>query len=115
MMLVKQETNPSGIVPFEYKAVVYVKDDNKNEHGEHVTGGGIIIAKSTTEREEMAKIEAILIDVGGNCFEDWKGATPQIGDTVVIAKYAGSFIEGEDGKEYRMINDKDIGAKRVKL
>lgn len=105
--------NNAGVVPYEYKVLVKVKPSNKNEHGEEVTQGGIVIARQTTERDEMAKIEAIFIDAGGNAFDDWKGKHPVPGETVIIAKYAGMLCEGNDGEEYRLINDKDIAAMRL--
>lgn len=108
-----KQINTSGIVPYEYKVLVKVKPSNKNANGEEVTKGGIVIAKQTTEREEMAKIEAVLIDFGGNAFEDWKGKIPKPGDVVIMAKYAGMMCEGNDGEEYRLINDKDIAAMRL--
>lgn len=35
---------------------------------------------------------------------------PQVGDVVWFARYAGGLITGRDGKEYRIIKDKDVGA-----
>jgi co-chaperonin GroES (HSP10) len=29
---------------------------------------------------------------------------------VLFAKYAGTTVKGRDGKEYRLVNDKDLGA-----
>ena len=50
-----------------------------------------------------------LVAIGGNAFEDWKGDLPQVGDRVVVAKYAGlNYVD--DGATYRIINDKDIAA-----
>jgi chaperonin GroES len=115
--------NPSGIIPAEYKVLVKVKADNKNEHGETVTDGGIILAKQTTEREEMSKVDAVIIDVGPLAFHDfaqgtgkyvpWPGREYQAGDTIIMAKFSGMLCDGEDGEVYRLINDKDIAAKRL--
>lgn len=102
--------NESGIIPVEYKVLVKVATSNKNEFGEEVTESGIIVSKQTTEREEMAKVEGLLIDIGGNAFTDWTGRKPKPGDTVLISKYAGMTCEGMDEKEYRLCNDKDISA-----
>lgn len=102
--------NRSGILPVEYKVLVKIKSDDKTEYGESKTKGGIIIAKQTTEREEMAKVEGTLIDIGGSAFDDWKGLVPKPGDQVLIAKYAGSVVEGLDEEEYRLCSDKDIAA-----
>ena len=101
-------TNTSGIQPVEYKVLVLP------EKIEEKTEGGIYMPDSTKEKEEWAQIKATLIAVGGSAFcdPDWKKPIPQIGDQVYIAKYAGNFIEGKDGKEYRLCSDKDIGAIR---
>ena len=96
--------NTSGIQPVEYKVLVLP------EQIEEKTEGGIILPDTTKEKEEWAQIKATLVAVGGNAFKDpdWNEPVPQIGDQVYIAKYAGNFIEGIDGKEYRLCNDKDI-------
>lgn len=107
---VRSLRNESGILPVEYKVLVKVKASKKNKYGEEVTESGLVIARRTTEREEIAKVEAELIDVGGNAFEDWKGRIPKPGDSVLIAKYAGMVSKGANGEEYRLINDKDIAA-----
>lgn len=33
---------------------------------------------------------------------------PQVGDVVLFAKYAGGVFAGADGREYRLVKDKDI-------
>lgn len=100
--------NTSGIQPVEYKVLVLpTKIDEK-------TDGGIIYPDQTHEKEEWAQIRAVVVALGGNAFKDpdWKEPVPQIGDQIIMAKYAGNFIEGDDGKEYRIVNDKDIAAIR---
>lgn len=59
------------------------------------------------ERLQHGQIEGLLVAVGGNCFEDWKGIIPQVGDTVIYDKYSG-FIKDYEGVEYRIISDTDI-------
>lgn len=100
--------NTSGIQPVEYKVLVLP------EQIEEKTQGGIYYPDQTHEKEEWAQIKATLVAMGGNAFKDpeWQQPVPQIGDQVYIAKYAGNFINGIDGKEYRLCSDKDIGAIR---
>lgn len=38
------------------------------------------------------------------------GTAPQVGDIVWFARYAGGLFDGLDGREYRIVKDKDIGA-----
>ena len=99
--------NKSGIVPLEYKVVVLPKQP------EDFSKGGIAIPDDVKERDEMAEVEGELVDVGPLAFEDW-GTIPQVGSWVYFAKYAGVYVEGNDGLNYRIINDKDILAIRVR-
>ena len=97
--------NETGMIPVEYKCLVLPIEV------EEKSAGGIILAKETVEAEEVAQCKAKLIDVGGIAFSDWgNGRNPRVGDTVLIAKYAGIVTEGMDGKTYRIIQDKDISA-----
>jgi co-chaperonin GroES (HSP10) len=45
-------------------------------------------------------------------YEKWPDETlkPQAGQLVWFARYAGAPFEGLDGREYRIVKDKDIGA-----
>lgn len=96
--------NTSGLQPVEYKILIEPQDV------EQVSDGGIVLAISTTEKEKMAQVRGKLIAVGGNAFEDWAEPKPQVGDSIWYAKYAGYVIKGDDGKEYRLANDKDCAA-----
>lgn len=96
--------NTSGMQPVEYKILI------APEAIEEVSAGGIVLAGKTTAREAMAQVKGTLVAVGGNAFEDWKGAIPQVGDVIWFAKYAGYVVKGADGKDYRLANDKDCSA-----
>lgn len=95
--------NQSKIQPREFKVLILP------EAVEEKSTGGIILAATTKEREEMAQVRGTLVAVGGNAFEDWNDP-PQVGDLVYIGKYAGYVVKGADGKDYRLTNDKDIVA-----
>lgn len=76
---------------------------------EVTTASGIVLhTDANKEREEMARVEGILIAVGGNAFMEWGGDVPKIGDRVVYCKYAGVFHVGKDGVTYRLCQDEDI-------
>lgn len=99
--------NPSGIYPTEFKVLILPTPI------EEKTKGGIILPDESKEREQFAQAEGELIAVSPLAFsyDDWKDADPpKPGDRVLFAKYAGAHVKGKDGKEYRLINDKDIGA-----
>jgi chaperonin GroES len=102
-------TNPSGILPVEYKILIQPIEV------EEKTKGGIIIPDETKDRDQFAQMKGILVAVSPFAFtyEDWKGSEdsrPKPGDTVLFAKYAGAVVDGKDGKKYRLVNDKDVCA-----
>lgn len=96
--------NTSGLAPVEYKILIEPTEVEK------ISPGGIVLPDSTSEKEKMAQVRGKLIAVGGNAFEDWHGDVPQVGQEVYFAKYAGFNIKGDDGKFYRLCNDKDLAA-----
>jgi len=96
--------NPSKLKPVEYKIIV------EPDEVESKTSGGIYIPLSLKEKKQMTQVLATLIACGGNCFEDWEGDIPKSGDRVYVARAAGYVVKGADGKEYKLMNDKDIAA-----
>lgn len=103
--------NESGLQPVEYKILIAPEDVGEtDERIKSAKAAGIVMVDKTTEREAMAQVKGRLIAVGGNAFEDWKGTIPQVGDVIWFAKYAGYVIKGDDGKDYRLANDKDCSA-----
>jgi chaperonin GroES len=101
------ECNP-GIKPTEYNVLIVPEDT------EQVTAGGIILATTTKEANDIATMKGRLVAVSPHAFtyaDNWPdGTMPQVGDAVLYAKYAGTLITGADGKEYRLAKDKDVAA-----
>ncbi len=102
--------HPSKIKPTEYKVLIEPsKVDEK-------TKGGIIIPDERKDRDQFAQMEGTLVAVSPLAFSYADEATwgdaekPKPGDKVMFAKYAGAAVKGMDGKDYRLVNDKDIGA-----
>jgi len=98
----------SGINPTEYNVLV------EPEKVEESSRGGVLLAASTLDRKQAFAIRGKLMAVSPLAFsyEVWPEGTrrPQIGDTVIMTKAAGVIVEGLDGKEYRLLKDKDIAA-----
>lgn len=90
------------IVPVEYKVLVKLDPVKERE-------GLIYKPDVTKEREQYAQVAATIAAKGGMAFDDWKGQSPQVGDRVLVAKYAGLPIPGYDPL-LRLCNDKDIAA-----
>jgi len=100
--------NTSGIEPLDVRVLV------RPDPVEEVTKGGIILAPTITEKEKFATVKATLVAVGVNAFSEAKANpafhAPETGARVMIAKYGGVTIKGDDGAEYRLLNDEDVVA-----
>lgn len=102
--------NTSQISPTEYKVLIApIVVDEK-------TKGGIILPDEHKDREQFAQMQGTLIAVSPLAFTyadeaAWGDAQkPKPGDKVMFAKFAGAAVKGMDGKDYRIVNDKDIAA-----
>ena len=103
--------NP-GIRPTKYR--VLVLPDVVND----LTEGGIAIPGQAADKAENGQTEGEFVYAGGRAFEDWKkdregnaienALIPVPGQRVVFERYAGQMLTGEDGLEYRMMNDDQI-------
>ena len=95
----------TGIRPVEYKVLI------KPDAVEEKTAGGIYLPHQAQEKEKYAKAEGVIVAVGAIAFTDpdWLDR-PKVGDRVLYDKYAGAMVKGADGADYRLINDKEIGA-----
>ncbi len=98
--------NRSGIYPTEYK--VLVQPDKVEEK----TSGGIFLPEDVQEKDQHASTKGTLIDISPLAFkyDDWPSSerVPKPGDRIAFARYAGVSIDGSDGEQYRLINDKDV-------
>lgn len=103
--------NLTGIQPIEFKVLI---DPTPIED----RIGSIIIPESTKESEKYAQTKGRVVARSPHSFNyveqsewDTVGAKkPAPGDVVLYAKYAGIRVKGKDGKEYLLVNDKDICA-----
>ena len=79
--------------------------------GAETTKGGIVLAKETQQRTQLATNVGYVLNVGDLAYADeskfpngpWCGE----GDWVIFGKYAGSRIQ-IDGGEIRLLNDDEI-------
>ena len=103
-----EPANPSGINPLEFNVLI---DPDKIEEK---TAGGLFKPGDTTEREKHQQTKGTIVALSPLAFNADIYPTdipkPQPGQRVAIALHAGAFIKGADGKEYRMVKDKDITA-----
>ena len=102
--LTKQDSNklpqPTGwrmlVLPFKMK---------------EKTKGGVIIAETALERQQVASQTGLVLRMGPDCYRDKerypKGPWCKEGDWVMFARYAGSRIKIEGG-EIRLLNDDEV-------
>ena len=101
---IEVDANYSGIQPVEDKLLLL-----PDEPTEAIRG--IIKPEKARDQEKMAQVRALLVAVGGNCFEDWDDPIPVVGNRVMVMKYAGIHgIEGADGRTYQICTARDITA-----
>ncbi len=100
--------NTSGIQPIEYN--VLVKQDDIEEK----TSGGLYLPDDQQERDKHSATQGVIVAASpmAFAFDDWPAdkPKPQAGQRIVFARHAGTFVKGEDGKEYRVVKDKDVVA-----
>ncbi len=98
--------NESGLEPLGRAILV--------EHYEPERTGSLIhIPDEVHGRVLMVEQRAVVVAIGPSAWPD-EPARAQVGDKVLISKMAGYMTKGtKDGKQYRLINDRDIFAKIV--
>lgn len=100
--------NTSGIIPMEFN--VLIRPDPVEER----TKGGLILSDETKDRQKHAATKGTILALSPLAFDDsvWPADAekPKPGCRVLIAKHSGTFCEGVDGVEYRLVKDKDIVA-----
>ena len=75
------------------------------------TKGGIVLADSTLEKQQVASQCGLILAMGPQCYQDKErypeGPWCKVGEWVMFARYAGSRIKIEGG-EIRLLNDDEI-------
>ncbi len=97
--------NDSGLRPLEYFVVVEL------DPAEEKTAGGIILPSQVKDADKLSTQEGTLVAVSPHAFsyaDSWpEGSVPQVGQRVLFKRYAGALHE-RGGRDYRLLNDKDI-------
>ena len=98
-----QVTNNSGWSPTG-RAVLVLPDsiiDKKSV---------LVLPKSITDRTKMMQDRATVIEVGPEAWIEESTARAKPGDRVILAAFSGYVLLGDDDKEYRFVNERDIFA-----
>lgn len=105
--IVDQPSNPSGIIPTEYKILVLPDDVPER------TAGGIFVPLWARDLRQGACQTGTVIDIADEAFTFVEGdgvRRPVVGERIAYTKYAGMTINGRDKKTYKLMNDKDVAA-----
>lgn len=95
--------NTSGLTAMvEYKCLILP------DTVEEKTAGGIIKPDMVRDKEKYQTTKATFVLGAENAFRDWGGYMPEPGDRVLVNVHAGMRWKADDGKEYQIVNDKDI-------
>lgn len=98
----------SGIRPVEFN--VLIRQDSVDERSK----GGLLKPSEVVEREKHSQTLGYIVAVSPLAFNEdvWPAGMekPKAGDRVAFARHAGTFIEGLDGVEYRVVKDRDVVA-----
>lgn len=72
--------------------------------------GGIFIPDAVREKDKLIGVQGRIVSMSPACFDhgEFKDATPQVGNIVQFAKLAGVMTTGADGRDYRILQDKDV-------
>jgi len=108
--------NESGIHPLEYKCLILLQPKvQKDKDGFRKEDSGLLVISEHKDREEYGEDIGTFVAHGSLAFTgsdgvpDWPN-TPSPGDKVIFDKYQGLVKTGKDGKEYRILNDKELVA-----
>lgn len=80
------------------------------------TVGKIEIPQDVVDRAQLSGSSGVLVALGDDAFawnmdrsRPWGGYKPVVGDRIYYDRYAGKVILGDDGVEYRLMDDKCVG------
>lgn len=100
-----------GIAPHEFNVLVLPRTLEAQS-----ASGLITIPEELLEREQDAVVEGMLAAVSPAAFSyaEWPKdlPPPQVGQHVYFRRYAGIWVDGDDGRRYRIMGDKEIVAVR---
>jgi len=120
-------TTPKNKIKMPDKSLVGVKKSEKEEAKipkptgwrilvlpfkmKEKTKGGLVLAESTLEKQQVASQCGLVLAMGSQCYKDKErypeGPWCKVNDWVMFARYAGSRIK-IDGGEIRLLNDDEV-------
>jgi chaperonin GroES len=105
--------NKSGYEPLGDRVLVFC------DVAPGMSEGGIIV-EVTQEQQQMACETGVIVALGPTAFKwnadrmrEFGGEKPEPGTRVYFERYAGMLVTGDDGLQYRSMDDKHIGLKHI--
>ena len=72
-------------------------------------GGMIELPPGVRERLTTIENQVTVIAIGPSAWHDEPAPRAEVGETVLVTKFAGFMVKGvKDGEAYRLVNDRDI-------
>lgn len=105
----KVEMNQSGWSPAGRAVLVRPLDAKEKK-----PGSVIVVPKSISDRTKLMEDRAIVIEVGPLAWNEEPVARATVGDEVILAAFSGYLLLGDDGVDYRFVNERDVFAVRNK-
>lgn len=100
------KVHPCGLKPIEFNVLI------DPDPVEEKTAGGLWKPEERQEKDKFATSRGTIVAVSPLAFNyaDWpdEADKPKPGDRVAFQQFGGTFIDGQDGKKYRICKDKDI-------
>jgi len=74
---------------------------------ERRTAGGLYIPDESADKQQMAQMTGVVVEVGPLAFADQPKAWVVVGDHVKFSKFAG-YLHKEGEEDYRVMHDLDV-------
>ncbi len=91
--------NKSGIYPTGYRVLI------KPDPVEEFTAGGILLRDIDQDAAQRQQQTGDVVELGPDAYKDKRSKWAKAGDRVFFSRYEGDIVCGEDGEDYRLIND----------
>jgi co-chaperonin GroES (HSP10) len=105
MAIPKLEECKPGIVPKGFNVLVAIEPVEDKI-------GSVFIPQQSQDKEKLVQAKGRIVALSPAAFDfaNFGDDAPKVGDAIQFAKLAGLMTKGADGKDYRLLLDKDIAA-----
>lgn len=94
-----------GITPTGFCALVAIAEQQER------TAGGVFLPDSMKDKNQVVEQRGRLVAISPVAFDFANFSEeelPKVGDAVIIAKLSGVQVDGQDGRKYRLVQDRDV-------